>query len=96
MPVSRSSSTTPLTNTPAPPSHHPAWRAVDRHWYEQDALRPAGYKQARYDEIANGMNSTLVNVDWKRDIVEKNTPVLSISGIYKIKGVDDVLAGRAE
>jgi len=42
------------------------------------------------------MNSTLVKVDWKTDFAEKNTPVLSISGIYKVKGVDDVFAGRAE
>merc|ERR1711990_419898 len=114
----------------------------------------AGYKQARYDEIGNEMKSTLIKVGWKKDFVEKNTPVmpisgwmgdnllkksdnmtwwkgmdvatsketihcdtlydvfdslfrvperpcdapmrLPISGIYKIKGVGDVLAGRAE
>merc|ERR1712224_982116 len=114
----------------------------------------AGYKQARYDEIANEMKSTLIKVGWKKDFVEKNTPVmpisgwmgdnllkksdnmtwwkgmdvacgketlhvdtiydvfnnlfrvperpssaamrLPISGIYKIKGVGDVLAGRVE
>jgi len=114
----------------------------------------AGYKQARYDEIANEMKSMLVKVGWKKDFVEKGTPVLPISGwmgdnllkksenmawwkgcdvvaesgnihietlydvlnelcrvptrpisapmrmpisgIYKIKGVGDVLAGRVE
>merc|ERR1711970_1216924 len=114
----------------------------------------AGYKQARYDEIGNEMKSTLIKVGWKKDFVEKNTPLLPISGwmgdnllkksdnmgwwkgvdvavsketihietlytcfdkffrvperpssapmrmpisgIYKIKGVGDVLAGRVE
>jgi len=114
----------------------------------------AGYKQARYDEIMNEMKSTLIKVGWKKDFVEKNTPVVPISGwmgdnlikkstnmdwwkgmdvpieketihidtlydcfnnyfrvpsrpssapmrmpvsgIYKIKGVGDVLAGRVE
>merc|ERR1712242_214236 len=40
----------------------------------------AGYKQARYDEIANEMKSMLVKVGWKKDFIEKNTPVLPISG----------------
>merc|ERR1712061_828396 len=40
----------------------------------------AGYKQARYDEIANEMKSMLVKVGWKKDFVEKSTPVLPISG----------------
>ena len=114
----------------------------------------AGYKQARYDEIGNEMKSMLVKVGWKKDFVEKSTPVMPISGwmgdnllkksdnmgwwkgqdvevgsetihvdtvydvldkmcrvperpvsapmrmpisgIYKIKGVGDVLAGRVE
>ena len=34
----------------------------------------AGYKQARYDEIANEMKSMLVKVGWKKDFIEKNTP----------------------
>merc|ERR1712066_771483 len=108
----------------------------------------------RYDEIANEMKSMLIKVGWKKDFVEKNTPILPISGwmgdnllkksekmtwwsgmdvvcesgsmhvttlydvlndfcrvpqrpvsapmrmpisgIYKIKGVGDVLAGRVE
>merc|ERR1712093_654112 len=114
----------------------------------------AGYKQSRFDEIANEMKSMLMKVGWKKDFIEKNTPVLPISGwmgdnlikksekmdwwkgqdvacegetihcdtlltcfdklcrvparptsapmrmpisgIYKIKGVGDVLAGRVE
>merc|ERR1712022_62620 len=40
----------------------------------------AGYKQSRYDEIANEMKSTLIKVGWKKDFVEKSTPVLPISG----------------
>jgi len=40
----------------------------------------AGYKQARYDEIMNEMKSTLIKVGWKKDFVEKNTPVMPISG----------------
>merc|ERR1711957_176992 len=40
----------------------------------------AGYKQSRYDEIANEMKSMLVKVGWKKDFIEKNTPVLPISG----------------
>ena len=36
----------------------------------------AGYKQSRYDEIANEMRSTLIKVGWKKDFVEKNTPVI--------------------
>merc|ERR1712188_59683 len=114
----------------------------------------AGYKKDRYDEIRNEMMSMLVKVGWKKDFIEKNTPILPISGwmgdnllkksdkmawwsgmdvlsesgqmhvntlydvlndfcrvpqrpvsapmrmpisgIYKIKGVGDVLAGRVE
>merc|ERR1712070_776794 len=114
----------------------------------------AGYKKERYDEISAEMASMLVKVGWKKDFVEKNTPMLPISGwmgdnllkksdnmgwwngcdvligkeaihietlytcfdaffrvperpssapmrmpisgIYKIKGVGDVLAGRVE
>merc|ERR1712022_8130 len=56
----------------------------------------AGYKKERYDEIANEMRSMLVKVGWKKDFIEKNVPFMPISGIYKIKGVGDVLAGRVE
>merc|ERR1712064_88567 len=114
----------------------------------------AGYKQERHGEISNEMKSMLIKVGWKKDFIEKNTPVLPISGwmgdnllkksenmpwwkgtkvfvettefhvdtlydvldkvckvpsrplsaamrmpisgIYKIKGVGDVLAGRVE
>merc|ERR1712093_758205 len=40
----------------------------------------AGYKQSRFDEIANEMKSMLMKVGWKKDFIEKNTPVLPISG----------------
>jgi elongation factor 1-alpha len=40
----------------------------------------AGYKKERYEEIANEMKSMLVKVGWKKDAIEKNTPVLPISG----------------
>jgi len=114
----------------------------------------AGYKQARYDEIANEMRNMLAKVGWKKDFIENHVPYtpisgwcgdnlvkkttnmawwkgadvkvgsetihvdtlydcldkmcrvperpmdapmrLPISGIYKIKGVGDVLAGRVE
>jgi elongation factor 1-alpha len=114
----------------------------------------AGYKQSRYDEIANEMRNMLVKVGWKKDFIEGAVPYmpisgwcgdnllkksenmawwkgvdvklgsetihletlvnclndmcrvperpcaapmrLPISGIYKIKGVGDVLAGRVE
>merc|ERR1712039_1165030 len=114
----------------------------------------AGYKQSRYDEIANEMRSMLAKVGWKKDFLESQVPYmpisgwcgdnlvkkttnmawwkgadvkvgsetihcdtlydcldkmcrvperpcdapmrLPISGIYKIKGVGDVLAGRVE
>merc|ERR1712194_30951 len=114
----------------------------------------AGYKQTRFDEIANEMRNMLVKVGWKKDFVEGGVPYmpisgwmgdnllkkstnmtwwngcdvilgsekihvetllncfndmcrvpprpidapmrLPISGIYKIKGVGDVLAGRVE
>ncbi len=41
----------------------------------------AGYKQSRYDEIANEMKSMLVKVGWKKEFIEKGTPVMPISGI---------------
>mmetsp|Transcript_34398 Transcript_34398/g.75222 ORF Transcript_34398/g.75222 Transcript_34398/m.75222 type:complete len:470 (-) Transcript_34398:318-1727(-) len=114
----------------------------------------AKYTKDRYEEIANEMKSMLGKVGWKKDFIEKSTPVLPISGwmgdnlitkstnmawwtgvdvlkgkekihvhtlldclndfvdkperkvdapmrlpisgIYKIKGVGDVLAGRVE
>ena len=40
----------------------------------------AAYKQSRYDEIANELKSMLVKVGRKKDVVEKNTPILAISG----------------
>jgi len=114
----------------------------------------AGYRQDRYEEIANEMQNMMVKIGWKKDFVEKSVPMmpisgwlgdnlltkssnmpwwtgqdvqagaetvhvetlyevfdqfcrvperpvdapmrLPISGIYKIKGVGDVLAGRVE
>jgi len=40
----------------------------------------AGYKEARYDEIANEMKNMLVKVGWKKDFIEKGTAYLPISG----------------
>merc|ERR1719316_1802118 len=40
----------------------------------------AGYKQARYDEIANEMKNMLMKVGWKKDFIENSVPVLPISG----------------
>jgi len=40
----------------------------------------AGYKQARYDEIANEMRNMLVKVGWKKDQVEGGVPYMPISG----------------
>jgi len=112
------------------------------------------YSKARYDEVGGEMKNMLIKVGWKKDFVEKSTPVLPlsgwvgdnllkkstnmswwegidvvdgpdkfhidtlldflnimckppgrneiapmrmpVSGIYKIKGVGDVLAGRVE
>merc|ERR1711956_148951 len=85
------------------------------------------YSKERYDEVGGEMKNMLIKVGWKKDFVEKSTPVLPlsgwigdnlldflnsyckppgrnetspmrmpVSGIYKIKGVGDVLAGRVE
>merc|ERR1712167_283223 len=67
----------------------------------------AGYKSARYEEIANEMKNMLAKVGWKKDFIEKNTPMLPISGwigdnlLSKSQNMDwwkggDVLAGRVE
>jgi len=114
----------------------------------------AGYKKERFDEVGNEMRNMLQKVGWKKDFIDKNVPVMPISGwmgdnlikksekmtwwtgadikvgdedihvdtlldcfdkmcrvparptdapmrmplsgIYKIKGVGDVLAGRVE
>merc|ERR1712193_140883 len=67
----------------------------------------AGYKKDRYDEISAEMNSMLVKVGWKKDFIEKNTPMLPISGwmgdnlLKKSSNMDwwkgaDVLVGRVE
>ena len=44
------------------------------------ALITLGYKKDRYDEIAAEMTSMLVKVGWKKEFIEKNTPLLPISG----------------
>jgi len=40
----------------------------------------AGYKQSRYEEIRNEMQSMLVKVGWKKQFVAQSVPVLPISG----------------
>ncbi len=40
----------------------------------------AGYKQERYQEIANEMKHMLAKVGWKPDFIEKSVPILPISG----------------
>ena len=45
----------------------------------------AGYKQEHNDAISHEMKSTLIKVGWKKEFIEKNTPVLPISGWMKSK-----------
>merc|ERR1711966_625699 len=40
----------------------------------------AGYKQARYTEIANEMKNMLAKVGWKKDFIEGGVPYMAISG----------------
>merc|ERR1712005_98900 len=40
----------------------------------------AGYKKERYEEISNEMKNMLIKVGWKKDFIEKNVPILPISG----------------
>merc|ERR1719223_1183074 len=40
----------------------------------------SGYKQARYDEIANEMRNMLAKVGWKKDFLEGQVPYMPISG----------------
>merc|ERR1712066_93840 len=40
----------------------------------------AGYKQSRYDEIANEMRNMLAKVGWKKDFLENQVPYMPISG----------------
>merc|ERR1711868_312427 len=54
------------------------------------------YKEERYNEIRDEMKSMLVKVGWPKGFVEKKAPILPVSGVYKIKGVGDVLTGRVE
>jgi len=68
----------------------------------------AKYSKERYDEVGNEMRNMLQKVGWKKDFIEKNVPVLPISGwcgdnlIKKStnmdwwKGVDVEVAGASE
>merc|ERR550534_1556524 len=38
------------------------------------------YSKARYDEVGGEMKNMLIKVGWKKDFVEKATPVLPLSG----------------
>jgi len=40
----------------------------------------AGYKQERYNEIRDEMSGMLIKVGWKKEFIEKSTPMLPISG----------------
>ncbi|CAE8627871.1 unnamed protein product [Polarella glacialis] len=40
----------------------------------------AGYKQSRFDEIADEMKLTLVKVGWRKEFVASSVPILPISG----------------
>ena len=40
----------------------------------------AGYEEREVGRICNEMMNTLIKVGWKKDAIEKNTPVLPISG----------------
>jgi len=40
----------------------------------------AKYSKERYDEVGNEMKNMLQKVGWKKDFIEKNVPVLPISG----------------
>jgi len=47
---------------------------------KMDAAIGGEYSEARYTEIKNEMKNVLIKVGWKKDFVEKNVPVLPISG----------------
>merc|ERR1711937_741863 len=38
------------------------------------------YSKARYDEVGGEMKNMLIKVGWKKDFVEKSTPILPLSG----------------
>merc|ERR1712196_511223 len=40
----------------------------------------AKYSQERYDEVAAEVKNCLLKVGWKKDFVEKNVPIIPISG----------------
>merc|ERR1719420_1397609 len=47
---------------------------------KMDAPETAEYKEARYNEIADEMKSTLIKVGWPKPFVMNRTPVIPISG----------------
>merc|ERR1711990_430236 len=47
---------------------------------KMDAPETAEYKEARFNEIADEMKSTLIKVGWPKPFVMNRTPVLPISG----------------
>merc|ERR1711985_222812 len=47
---------------------------------KMDAEPAAGYKEARYKEIADEMKLMLVKVGWPKQFVEKRVPIIPISG----------------
>ena len=40
----------------------------------------AKYSKKRYDEVANEVKNCLLKVGWKKDFIEKNVPIIPISG----------------
>nr|BAN33739.1 elongation factor-like protein [Fabomonas tropica] len=47
---------------------------------KMDEKTSAGYKEARYNEIADEMRDMLAKVGWKKDFIKESVPVLPISG----------------
>merc|ERR1712064_137060 len=47
---------------------------------KMDAPETAEYKEARFNEIADEMKSTLIKVGWPKPFVMNRTPILPISG----------------
>ena len=57
----------------------------------------AGNKQEQYDEISNKMKRMVIKVGCKKDLIEKNTPVLPIAGWTGeslLKKSDDMLGWK--
>lgn len=47
---------------------------------KMDEKTAANYQEARYNEVRDEMKSMLKSVGWNKDFVEKNVPILPISG----------------